>query len=113
MITGNLLSELPDDIPEELFQTLVKTDHVKIERILSHGQSSPDDFWYDQDKNEWVLLLEGHACIRFEDDRRIELHRGDYVNIPAHVKHRVEYTHEEQPTVWLVIFYDSVGTPTG
>ena len=105
MLSGNLLSDLPEDIPEELFQTLVQNAHVRIERILSHGHTSPQDFWYDQAQNEWVLLLEGHARIRFEDDRVMELRRGDFVNIPAHVKHRVEYTHEDEPTVWLAVFY--------
>lgn len=106
MLTGNLLSDLPDAIPEELFQTLAQNEHVRIERILSHGHRSPQDFWYDQAQNEWVLLLEGHARIRFEDDRVMELRRGDFVNIPAHVRHRVEYTHEDEPTVWLAVFYD-------
>jgi len=106
MLSGNLFSELPDDIPEEIFQTLIQSDHVKIERIVSHGHTSPEDFWYDQAQNEWVLLLQGHARIGFADGRKVELHSGDYLNIPAHIKHRVEYTHEEQISVWLVVFYD-------
>ena len=106
MLTGNLLTEIPGDIPEEIFQTLIQTDNIKIERIISHGQSSPEDFWYDQKENEWVVLLQGHACIAFKDGKKVELHSGDYVNIPAHIKHRVEYTHQEQVTVWLVIFYN-------
>lgn len=106
MLTGNLLSDLPEEIPEEIFQTLAQTKHIRIERILSHGQVSPEDFWYDQRENEWVLLLEGHARIRFADDHVEELHCGDYLNIPARVKHRVEYTHEQKPTIWLAIFYD-------
>ena len=105
MLTGNLLTELPDEIPEEIFQTLIQTANVKIERIVSHGQSSPEDFWYDQEENEWVLLLQGHARIQFEDGRKVELNSGDYLNIPAHIRHRVEYTHDEQITIWLVIFY--------
>lgn len=107
MLTGNLLGDLPEDIPEEIFQALVQTDQVRIERILSHGQASPAGFWYDQDENEWVLLLAGHARIRFEDDHVEELHPGHYVNIPAHVKHRVEYTHPDQATIWLAVFYTS------
>lgn len=106
MLTGNLFSELPDDIPEEIFQTLIQAGHVKIERIISHGQTSPENFWYDQQQNEWVLLLQGHARIAFADGKKVELHSGDYLNIPAHIRHRVEYTHEEQISVWLVVFYD-------
>ena len=105
MLTGNLFSEIPQDIPEEIFQTLIQSEHIKIERIVSHGQSSAQNFWYDQQQNEWVLLLQGHACIAFENGESVALNAGDYLNIPAHVKHRVEYTHEEQITIWLVVFY--------
>ena len=105
MLTGSLLIEIPEEIPEEIFQTLIQTDSVKIERIVSHGQSSPEDFWYDQEQNEWVLLLQGHACIEFEDNKHVALSSGDYLNIPAHLKHRVKYTHQNEPTIWLAIFY--------
>jgi cupin 2 domain-containing protein len=106
MLTGNLFSELPDDIPEEIYQTLIQTGNIKIERIVSHGQTSPENFWYDQPQNEWVLLLQGHARIAFADGKEVDLHSGDYLNIPAHIRHRVEYTHEQQISVWLVVFYD-------
>lgn len=105
MLSGNVLQDVPKDFPEEIFQTLIQTDAVKIERIISHGQTSPDAFWYDQEEHEWVLLLEGKARIQFEDEHIVELHAGDYINIPAHVKHRVVWTTHEQPTVWLAVFY--------
>jgi len=76
MLTSNLLSGVPVEIPEEIFQALIHTDHVKIERIIFHGQSLADDFWYDQDRNEWVLLLRGYARIRFEDHKQVELSAG-------------------------------------
>lgn len=105
MISGNLLGDVPDEIPEEIFQTLVASKQVKIERIISHGHSSEAGFWYDQDDNEWVLLLQGYARLAFENGDSRELHPGDFVNIPAHVRHRVDYTHGDQPTIWLAVFY--------
>ena len=105
MLEGNLYTEIPDDIPEEIFQTLIKTDSIRIERIVSHGHISADNFWYDQDEHEWVLLLDGQASIEFENTDVHELHAGDFLNIPAHVKHRVVYTHPDKPSIWLAIFY--------
>jgi cupin 2 domain-containing protein len=106
MISGNVLGNVPEDIPDEIFQTLAESKHVRIERIVSHGHSSADDFWYDQDQHEWVLLLEGHARLLFDNGAMKELHAGDFVNIPAHVRHRVDYTDPDQPTLWLAVFYD-------
>ncbi len=102
----NIFSSIPDDIQQELFQDILTTDNFKIERILSKGHSSPAGYWYDQDKSEWVILLKGSAGIRFEDqDYIIELKPGDYLNIPAHLKHRVEWTDQKTETVWIAIFY--------
>lgn len=100
----NLLADLPTSLPDELVTTLLEASHVRIERIVSHGHASPDGFWYDQDQHEWVVVLKGAARLRF-DDRTIELRPGDAVNIPAHQKHRVEWTVPDEPTVWLAVFY--------
>lgn len=102
----NLLTELPDAIATEIVDTLMSHDNVRIERIVSHGQASPDGFWYDQDQCEWVIVLQGAATLRFED-RSIELRPGDFVTIDAHQKHRVEWTTPDKPTIWLAIFYGS------
>jgi len=81
---------------------------VRIERILSKGHSSPPDFWYDQEQHEWVLLVAGEARLRFErDDHVLHLKPGDYVNIAAHEKHRVEWTTESTETIWLAVFYSA------
>ncbi|MDB5355836.1 MAG: hypothetical protein JWN24_2289 [Phycisphaerales bacterium] len=102
----NLFANLPSNPPNELFQTLMKATTFRIERIVSHGHASPEGFWYDQDEHEWVLLLSGAARIRFEDEERaIEMIAGSYVNIPAHRRHRVQWTDPNQPTVWLAIHY--------
>ena len=102
----NLLRNLPDPASAEIIETLVTRLGVRIERIVSFGQTSPPGFWYDQDETEWVLLLAGAARLRFEDEpdaRR--LGPGDWVEIAPHRRHRVDWTDEAQPTVWLAIFY--------
>ena len=100
----NLLSNLPQNLPEELTTVLQEGHGVRIERIISTGHKSPPDFCYDQPENEWVLLLQGAARLRFED-RVVEMMPGDSINIPAHQKHRVEWTSPDEPTVWLAVFY--------
>jgi cupin 2 domain-containing protein len=102
----NLLDELPSDISEELFTTLFKANGFRIERIVSQGRASPRGFWYDQDDNEWVMVLQGSAAVQFEGEAEpVELRRGSYLNIPAHTKHRVVWTDPSRQTVWLAIHY--------
>lgn len=102
----NLLSELPADLSEEITETLVNDGTVRIERIVSSGHASDKEFWYDQDQCEWVTVLQGKARLEFEgDDEAIVLGPGDYLNIPAHTRHRVGWTSPDEPTVWLAIFY--------
>ncbi len=90
--------------PEELFVTLLHSGNVRIEKIVSHGHRSPEGFWYDQDQHEWVIVLQGAARLSIEGVVK-EFQPGDYVNIPAHQKHRVEWTTPDEPTVWLAVFY--------
>lgn len=104
MVTANLFCNIPADLPEELVQTIVVADGLKIERIVSKGHQSKQDFWYDQDQNEWVFLARGEARLQFQD-QTLHLKAGDYTNIPAHQKHRVEWTNPDEETVWLAIFY--------
>jgi cupin 2 domain-containing protein len=100
----NIFNELPQHLPKELVQTLIRAADVRIERIISHGHASPEDFWYDQPQHEWVIVLKGAARLQFEDGM-IEMKPGDYMNIPAHKKHRVDWTTPEEPTVWLGVRY--------
>lgn len=106
-MTTNLFDSLPASFPQELTEVLAANSRVRIERIVSQGHSSPDGFWYNQDENEWVIVLKGSARLRFEGngDSIVELKPGDFVNIPAHQKHRVEWTMPEEPTIWLAVFY--------
>ncbi len=102
----NIFRGIPADLPEELAEDLLRGDGVRIERIVSRGHRSPEGFWYDQDQNEWVILLSGWARLRFDGDAdAVELGPGDYVQIPAHVRHRVEETSAAEDTVWLAVLY--------
>ncbi len=103
-MTTNLFTDVPTNVPEELLTTLLEATNVRIERIVSHGNFSPDGFWYEQDEHEWVIVLKGAAKLRF-DDSILELKLGDFVNIPAHRRHRVEWTTPDEPTIWLAVFY--------
>jgi cupin 2 domain-containing protein len=102
----NIFDSLPDKLPGEIFETLIEKNNIKIEKIISSGQSSPEGFWYDQDKNEWVILLSGTAVLLFENDKEEKILKpGDYVFIPAHLKHRVNWTDINQKSIWLAIFF--------
>ncbi len=100
----NHFAALPKPLPHELFTTLLDAGTVRIEQIVSHGHASPEDFWYDQDQHEWVIVLRGAARLRFEDEI-VEMKPGDHVSIPAHKRHRLEWTTPEEPTIWLAVFY--------
>ena len=107
MRTGNIYQNIPGDLPEEMFEVIAEGKVVKIERIISRGHTTDSDFMYDQDQNEWVIILRGEALLRFEgEETLLHMKEGSYVNIPAHVRHRVEWTSEKQDTVWLAVFYD-------
>lgn len=100
----NLFTDIHANLPDELLITLLDAANVRIERIVSHGHASPEGFWYDQDEHEWVIILQGAAKLRLEDNV-MELKPGDHVLIPAHKKHRVEWTTPDEPTIWLAVFY--------
>jgi cupin 2 domain-containing protein len=102
----NMLANIPRDLPEELFTRLLQAPGVRIERIVSHGHSSPAGFWYDLPEHEWVIVLKGAARLEFEDGT-LEMLPGDYVNIPAQKKHRVAWTTPDEPTIWLAVHYDA------
>ena len=104
---NNLFSQLPAQPPEqEQFQTLLQQPGLHIERIVSFGHASPADFWYQQPQAEWVLLLSGSAQLRFVDEAQAHsLRPGDFVQIAAQRRHRVDATASEQPSVWLAIHY--------
>ena len=103
----NLFSDIPENLRDELFQTILQTPCCRVERIVSNGHCSADGFWYDQSENEWVILLKGSATIRFENQPQlIKINPGDYLHIEKHVRHRVEWTNPEQETIWLAVHYE-------
>jgi cupin 2 domain-containing protein len=103
---SNLFAHEPVRPLEEFMQTLLKTGGFRLERIVSNGSRTPEGDWYDQDTDEWVVVLKGKARLRFEHpDSEIELLPGDFVNIAAHRRHRVEWTDPREPTIWLAIHY--------
>ena len=106
MTCENLLTEIPPKLSEELVTVLCRAKGLRIERIVSEGQQSPEGFWYDQNRHEWVVVLEGRAALEFEGEPDpVELERGSYLNIPAHKRHRVAWTSPTEKTVWLVVLY--------
>ena len=101
----NIFDAIPENIDSEIFEQLVESNDIQIERIISKGHRSPDSGWYDQDKNEWVLILRGEAVLSFEDASTVNLKPGDFLTIPAHKKHKVEWTAPDTETIWLAIHY--------
>lgn len=102
---NNLFQNIPDALPEEVFETIINTENVQIERIVSYGHTTEKNKWLQQNKNEWVIVLKGQASIQFENAALYELHTGDCLNIPADVKHRVEWTEKNAETIWLAVHY--------
>lgn len=102
----NLCRGIPAALPEELVEILCRAEGTRIERIVSRGQASPAGFWYDQEWNEFVLLVSGRARLGFADGMPpVELVPGDWLLIDAHRRHRVEWTDTEQDTVWLAVHF--------
>jgi len=102
---ANIFEAIPAALPVEIFESLAAGGGVKIERIVSRGHTTPADNWYDQEKNEWVLVLRGSAVIAFPEKPAVTLLEGDYLTIRAHEKHRVQWTDPGRETVWLAVHY--------
>ncbi len=106
----NLFNAIDGERPDELFETLLQIPGAKLERIISTGQATAADEWYDQTDDEWVILLSGAARLRFETSGiERELKPGDYLLIPAHCRHRVEWTSPDEPSVWLALHFSPSG----
>ena len=106
MNISNIFSDIPERAQEEIFETIIKASQFKIERIVSRGHSTPKGHWINQNENEWVFVLKGSAGLLFEgNDKVITMKPGDYINISAHQKHRVEWTDQKNETIWLAIHY--------
>ncbi|MBV1892215.1 MAG: cupin domain-containing protein [Gammaproteobacteria bacterium] len=107
MKDNNIFASIPQCLDQELVEILLKNKDVCIERIISKGHTSPDTGWYDQPKNEWVMVLKGEAVIAFQGEPEIRLAAGSYIDIAAHKKHRVSWTDPNNETIWLAVHYPS------
>lgn len=101
----NLFVDIPFLAEDEQLLSYIENGSIRIERIVSNGQGSPRDFWYDQETAEWVVVLRGRGAVRFEDGRVEELGPGDWLYIPPHAKHRVDFTDPAEPTLWLAVHW--------
>jgi cupin 2 domain-containing protein len=102
---NNIFDAIPKDLQSEVFERLVAGDGVTIERIVSKGHKTPVGDWYEQEKNEWVMVLSGEAVLLFDDGISVRLKAGDFTNINAHRRHRVEWTSPDVETIWLAVHY--------
>ncbi len=108
--SGNIFANVPAHQPEEESTILADRPGAVVERIVSMGHASPAGFWYDQDWTEWAILLEGAAGLLIEGEGAARILRpGDYVELPPHVRHRVEWTASDRPTVWLAVHWKGGG----
>ena len=110
---SNLLASIPASGDREFTSSLVSGRHVRLKRIISFGQASPDGFWYDQTEAEWVAVLAGRARLAIDGrSDEVALGPGDAIFLPAHCRHRILWTDPNQPTVWLALFIDAELKPT-
>lgn len=103
----NIFTSFLSEATKEVFDVLLQNKNIRIERIVSKWHTSPAEGWYDQDDNEWVLVLEGAGKILFEDGRQVVLNKGDFLHIPAHEKHKVAWTRPDRLTIWLAVHYSA------
>ena len=105
---GNVLAGLPGGpVGEELFEVLAQTPGARVERIVSTGQSTPPGEWYDQESDEWVLLVSGAARLEIDGEAERRLGPGDWLLLPARCRHRVTWTRASPPTVWVAVHMQS------
>ncbi len=90
----------PSDAPAvgEWSEEVAQLGQAVVEQIVSGALGAPVD--YDQDHDEWVVVLHGGATLQV-DDETLELGEGDWVLLRAHVPHRLVYT--VPGTAWLAL----------
>ncbi len=102
---GNIFDSIPDAFENEIVDCLVQSKQLKIERIVSKGHTSPASGWYNQQLDEWVIVIQGEAVIAFDNGSEVMLKAGDHLSIPAFTKHRVKWTDPMQDTVWIAVHH--------
>jgi len=103
--SGSLFEKLPENLHQEVFETLLASGNLRVERIVSRGHASPEGFWYDQSRGEWVTVLKGAAVVEVEGGGEFRLEPGGYLNLPARTRHRVAWTAPDTETIWLAVHY--------
>jgi mannose-6-phosphate isomerase-like protein (cupin superfamily) len=103
LAVGNLFAKLPAAKRGEVTTELLARPGVRVERIVSQGQATPDDTPYRQERDEWVVVLAGAARLRLDGAEEVALGIGDHLTIPAGRRHWVTWTNPDEPTVWLAI----------
>lgn len=107
-IPNSIFANMPGNLSEEVFQTLLETDRLRIERIVSSGHKTPEGQWFDQETHEWILVVKGAARLQFESEPgEIAMPTGSYITIPAHKRHRVGWTDPSQETIWLAVHFQT------
>jgi cupin 2 domain-containing protein len=107
MSVKNVRADIPLELSSELVDVFAESDQVRIERIVSRGHTSPPDFWYDQDRAEWVLVIAGRGRLIFEHrPEPVELGPGDHILIAPHVRHRVVFTDPDHDTIWVAVHFN-------
>lgn len=109
MEKSNIFSNIPTNLDDELFEDIINKESFKLQRIISQGHTTPEGEWYDQDEDEWVMLVSGEAVLSFFDNEDVHLKAGDYINIRAHKKHRVSWTKPDAKTIWLALYSQPLG----
>lgn len=110
VISGSMFSSVAEPGRDEMFEDILKKENVRIERIISRGHSTQQGEWYDQPRDEWVLLLQGKAAVLVEgEDRARVLKPGDYIHLPARIRHRVDWTSRDETCIWLAVHFDATG----
>ncbi|MDK9693340.1 MAG: cupin domain-containing protein [Sulfurimonas sp.] len=102
---NNIFENISASLPDEFFEEIVAKRGMRIERIVSYGHTTPQNEWYDQSRDEWVMVLRGEAILSFFDGDNVKMRAGDYITIPAHKKHRVSWTKPDEETIWLAVHY--------
>ncbi len=102
----NLFADIPERIDHELTSEVLRSRFVRIERIVSRGQASPPEFWYDQAEHEYVVVLAGKASLKIEGQSELIFGPGDSLYLSPHTRHRVEWTDPQQDTIWLAVFWE-------
>ena len=108
MNRGNLFKGVDEARQQESFTELLAGQGFRLLRVVSNGHATPPGDWYDQDDDEWVVVLKGRGRLRLADgDTLVHMGPGDWILLPAHCRHRVEWTDPDQPTVWLALHRDT------